>query len=63
MRPLHDVSLTLRAGEIVGIAGVSGNGQRELADVVAGVLVAESGTHRGRRRSGRATRRRSACRR
>jgi simple sugar transport system ATP-binding protein len=35
---LTDVSLTLRAGEIVGIAGVSGNGQRELADVVAGVL-------------------------
>jgi simple sugar transport system ATP-binding protein len=36
--PLRDVSLTLRAGEIVGIAGVSGNGQRELADLVAGVL-------------------------
>ena len=28
----------MRAGEIVGIAGVSGNGQRELADLVAGVL-------------------------
>ncbi|HMN86990.1 MAG TPA: ABC transporter ATP-binding protein [Bauldia sp.] len=41
---LHDVSLTLRAGEIVGIAGVSGNGQRELADVVAGVLVPSKGT-------------------
>jgi general nucleoside transport system ATP-binding protein len=36
--PLDRVSLTLRAGEIVGIAGVSGNGQRELADVLAGVL-------------------------
>jgi ABC-type uncharacterized transport system ATPase subunit len=35
---LSDISLTLRAGEIVGIAGVSGNGQRELADLVAGVL-------------------------
>jgi simple sugar transport system ATP-binding protein len=35
---LDGVSLTLRAGEIVGIAGVSGNGQRELADLVAGVL-------------------------
>ncbi len=41
---LHDVSLTLRAGEIVGIAGVSGNGQRELADLVAGVLAPEKGT-------------------
>jgi simple sugar transport system ATP-binding protein len=41
---LRDVSLTLRAGEILGIAGVSGNGQRELADVVAGVLPPESGT-------------------
>jgi len=35
--PLEDVSLLLCAGEIVGIAGVSGNGQRELADLVAGV--------------------------
>jgi general nucleoside transport system ATP-binding protein len=41
---LTDVSLTLRAGEIVGIAGVSGNGQRELADLVAGVLAPERGT-------------------
>jgi ABC-type uncharacterized transport system ATPase subunit len=41
---LNDVSLTLRAGEIVGIAGVSGNGQRELADLVAGVLKPEQGT-------------------
>jgi general nucleoside transport system ATP-binding protein len=40
---LNNVSLTLRAGEIVGIAGVSGNGQRELADLVAGVLQPERG--------------------
>jgi len=40
---LHDVSLEVRAGEIVGIAGVSGNGQRELADVIAGVLPPHSG--------------------
>jgi len=40
---LKNVSLTLRAGEIVGIAGVSGNGQRELADVVAGVLRPSAG--------------------
>jgi simple sugar transport system ATP-binding protein len=36
--PLSDVSLTLHGGEIVGVAGVSGNGQRELAEVIAGLL-------------------------
>ena len=44
-----DLSLDVRAGEIVGIAGVSGNGQRELADVIAGVLTPLRGTDRGRR--------------
>ena len=34
---LHDVSLKVRAGEIVGIAGVDGNGQRELAEVLTGL--------------------------
>lgn len=34
---LHQLSLTVRAGEIVGIAGVAGNGQRELAEVIAGL--------------------------
>ncbi len=34
---LHDVSLDLHAGEVLGIAGVAGNGQRELAEVVAGL--------------------------
>jgi simple sugar transport system ATP-binding protein len=40
---VHDVSLTVRAGEIVGIAGVSGNGQRQLVEVLAGQREAESG--------------------
>lgn len=37
VKTLDDVSLTLRAGEVVGIAGVEGNGQIELAEVLAGV--------------------------
>jgi simple sugar transport system ATP-binding protein len=33
---VHDVSLGLRRGEIMGVAGVDGNGQRELAEAIAG---------------------------
>ncbi|RWF51232.1 MAG: ABC transporter ATP-binding protein [Mesorhizobium sp.] len=33
---LSDVSLTVRAGEILGIAGISGNGQSELAALISG---------------------------
>jgi simple sugar transport system ATP-binding protein len=33
---VSDVSLILHAGEIVGVAGVSGNGQRELAEMITG---------------------------
>ncbi len=33
---VQDVSLTVQKGEIVGIAGVSGNGQRELVEALAG---------------------------
>jgi simple sugar transport system ATP-binding protein len=40
---LDDVSLDVRASEILGIAGVSGNGQRELADVIAGFAVPARG--------------------
>ena len=38
------VSLTVRSGEVVGIAGVAGNGQRPLADAIAGLRPTESGT-------------------
>jgi general nucleoside transport system ATP-binding protein len=41
---LAEVSLTLRAGEIVGVAGVSGNGQSELLDVLSGLLAPQQGT-------------------
>ncbi len=34
---LADVDLTVHAGEIVAIAGVAGNGQRELAEAIAGL--------------------------
>lgn len=37
-RRLKDISLVAHAGEVLGIAGVAGNGQRELADVIAGTL-------------------------
>jgi simple sugar transport system ATP-binding protein len=42
-RTVDGLDLEVRAGEIVGIAGVEGNGQRELADVLAGVLAATAG--------------------
>ncbi|PIE32402.1 MAG: heme ABC transporter ATP-binding protein [Ilumatobacter coccineus] len=41
---VDDLSITVRAGEIVGVAGVSGNGQRELADAIFGLREAKSGT-------------------
>ena len=41
---LDKVSLTLRAGEIVGIAGVSGNGQSELLEMLSGLAAPQSGT-------------------
>ncbi len=43
LEALHGVDLTVRAGEIVGIAGVSGNGQRELVEVIAGQREASGG--------------------
>jgi general nucleoside transport system ATP-binding protein len=43
---LADLGLTVHAGEILGIAGVSGNGQRSLAGLVAGTLEPAAGTMR-----------------
>jgi simple sugar transport system ATP-binding protein len=46
-RALHDVSFALRAGEIVGIAGVEGNGQRELVAVLARDAAPDRGEVKG----------------
>ena len=39
---LHNISLDVRAGEVVGIAGVAGNGQRELFAALAGERLAQN---------------------
>jgi simple sugar transport system ATP-binding protein len=56
---VDDVSFTVREGEILGIAGVQGNGQSELAEAILGLVPAESGTITldGRRLSGLSPRR------
>ena len=41
---LHNVNITVGRGEIVGVAGVAGNGQRELAEVIAGMRPATDGS-------------------
>lgn len=41
---LESLNLSVREGEILGIAGVSGNGQRELAETIAGLRKPTSGT-------------------
>ncbi|MEU1608958.1 ABC transporter ATP-binding protein [Streptomyces anthocyanicus] len=43
---LDDISFTIHAGEILGIAGVEGNGQTELVDALVGLRHADSGTIR-----------------
>ena len=40
---VQDLSLTVRSGEIVGIAGIDGNGQSELVAAISGLLPAEKG--------------------
>ncbi|MCB0031294.1 MAG: ATP-binding cassette domain-containing protein, partial [Anaerolineales bacterium] len=41
---LRDIELTVNSGEIVGVAGVSGNGQKPLAEVIMGLQAATTGT-------------------
>lgn len=39
---LRDIELSIRAGEILGIAGISGNGQNELCEILSGEVLADS---------------------
>ena len=43
---VDDVSFAIREGEIVGVAGVAGNGQRELAEAISGMRALRSGSIR-----------------
>jgi ABC-type uncharacterized transport system ATPase subunit len=43
LETVHDVSLDVRAGEILGLAGVDANGQSELIDAIAGLRQPKSG--------------------
>jgi len=54
VQAITDVSLMVRRGEILGVAGVAGNGQRELAETIAGMRAPAAGTIRvqGRRLRG-----------
>jgi general nucleoside transport system ATP-binding protein len=48
---IRNVSFAVREGEIVGVAGVAGNGQRELAEAVTGMRPASQGTVRSHGRN------------
>ncbi len=41
---VNNVSFSVRAGEIVGIAGIEGNGQTELIETLAGLMTADKGS-------------------
>ena len=44
VKRLSDVSFTINAGEVLGIAGIAGSGQRELLESIAGLYPISSGT-------------------
>ncbi|WKZ36393.1 MAG: ABC transporter ATP-binding protein [Anaerolineales bacterium] len=43
LEAIHNVSFTVRGGEILGIAGVQGNGQTELSEAITGLRAVQSG--------------------
>ncbi|HHU18125.1 MAG TPA: ABC transporter ATP-binding protein [Clostridiales bacterium] len=40
---LEDISFTLHSGELLGVAGVAGSGQKELCETIAGLIQADKG--------------------
>jgi simple sugar transport system ATP-binding protein len=46
MPGLHGIDLTIRSGEILGIAGIDGNGQKQLAEAIAGQRTVAAGVIR-----------------
>lgn len=44
IKKLDDISFTANSGEVLGIAGISGSGQKELLEAIAGLQKAESGS-------------------
>ena len=49
---LDGITFEVRAGEVLGVAGVDGNGQTELVDVLTGMTQQTAGAHPHRRRGG-----------
>jgi simple sugar transport system ATP-binding protein len=43
LKAVHGISLKVRSGEILGVAGVEGNGQRELVEAIVGLRPAAAG--------------------
>ena len=41
---LRDLSFDLYGGEILGVAGIAGSGQKELCEIIAGLMKADSGS-------------------
>lgn len=44
IKTLDNINLTINSGEILGIAGIAGSGQKELLEIVAGLQTADSGS-------------------
>ena len=44
LQALHNVSLSVHRGEVLGVAGVAGNGQRELAEAISGTRARTTGS-------------------
>lgn len=43
IKGLHDVSFEIREGEVLGVAGIAGRGQKELCEAITGICKVKSG--------------------